>query len=80
MTVKSSHTFSPTPRVDWARIDGDLPSRSRKESFGQELVVENVQYEDAGKYECQGINDEIQTPIRRSFDLKIECKYIHLHH
>ena len=67
--------FSPTPRVDWDRVDGEMPSRSRRESFGQELVVENVQFEDAGKYECQGINDENQTPERRSFELKIECKF-----
>jgi len=71
--VKCVFSGSPTPRVDWDRIDGIMPSRSRQESFGQELVIENVQYEDIGRYECQGINDEAQVPIRRSFDLSVEA-------
>ena len=52
-----------------------MPANARKDSFGQELVVENIQFEDQGKYECQGINDESQVPIRRSFDLSVECKF-----
>ena len=67
--------FSPTPRVRWIRHDGDLPPNHRIDSFGQELIIENVQYENAGKYECQGINDEAMTPIRRSFDLRVECEH-----
>ena len=66
--------LSPTPRVEWRRENGNLPERSRVESFGQELVVENIQYQDAGGYECEGINDEAQVPIRRSFDLVVECR------
>ena len=50
-----------------------MPPRKREESFGQELVIENIQYQDAGKYECMGINEETSTPIRRSFDLKVQC-------
>ena len=49
-----------------------MPSRSREESFGQELVIENVQFEDMGQYECQGINEEAFIPIRRSFSLVVE--------
>ena len=60
--------------MNWDRLDGDMPSRSRQESFGQELVIEDVQFEDEGKYECQGINEQAQTPIRRSFDLSVEGK------
>ena len=51
-----------------------MPSRMREESFGQELVVADIQYEDAGEYECQGINEEITKPIRRSFSLTVECR------
>ncbi len=49
-----------------------MPPRMREESFGQELVIIDVQFEDAGKYECQGYNEESTTPIRRSFELKVE--------
>ena len=66
--------FSPTPRVSWKRAGADMPPRKREESFGQELVIENIQFEDAGKYECMGINEETSTPIRRSFNLKVQCK------
>ena len=72
--------FSPTPRVDWVRDNGALPDRARTESFGQELVIENITYADEGNYECQGINDEAQTPIRRSFQLKVECTDPRLFH
>ena len=66
---------SPTPRVDWARLDGNpMPDRAHKESFGQELVIEGVEMSDAGKYECSAINDEWTVPIRKSFDLIVECK------
>ena len=63
---------SPTPRVDWVRLDAILPLRARMESFGQDLVINDVQYEDAGRYECQGINDEAVNPIRRSFELSVQ--------
>lgn len=73
--IKCIFSGNPTPRVDWYRSGADMPTgRYRTESFGQELVIEDVQMEDEGKYECQGINDEAQTPTIRSFTLKIEAK------
>jgi len=72
ISIKCIFSGSPTPRVDWARTDGLMPGRARQESFGQQLTIDNVQYSDAGKYECQGINDEAMTPIRRSFSLTVE--------
>ena len=50
-----------------------MPPRKREESFGQELVINNIQFEDAGKYECIGINDGAEVPIRKSFDIIVEC-------
>lgn len=72
ISIKCIFSGSPTPRVDWVRTDGVMPGRAKQESFGQQLTIENVQYSDAGKYECQGINDEAMTPIRRSFTLTVE--------
>ena len=49
--------------------------RWKVESFGQELVIRDLRYEDAGVYECQGINEVWNTPTRRSITLNIECKF-----
>ena len=69
-------TSSPTPRVTWARQGADMPTRKREDSFGQELVIENIDFADAGKYECEGINEISPVPIRRSFSLSVECKLL----
>jgi len=67
---------SPTPRVTWERINGtSLSVRHRLESFGQQLTIDSVEYNDAGTYECQGINDMAMVPLRRSIALSVECKY-----
>lgn len=50
-----------------------MPVNVKEFSFGQELKFMNLNYEDAGFYECEGINDEGMVPVRRSFDLKVEC-------
>lgn len=69
---QSPVNHSPTPRVDWTRLGSPLPGRARKESFGMELVIDNVQFEDAGNYECNGINEQSPTPIRRSVTLGVQ--------
>jgi len=51
-----------------------MSDRHRLRSFGQELTIDNVQFEDAGTYECQGINENAVVPLRRSMDLSVECK------
>ena len=51
-----------------------MPPRKREGSFGQELIIENVQLEDQGKYECIGINDDVNVQIRRSFNLIVQSR------
>ena len=68
-------SLSPTPRVTWERKNGDLPDRSHQESYGMELVIEDVEFEDAGQYECVAINEVAPAPIRRSIILSVECKH-----
>jgi len=70
--VKCIFSGYPTPRVTWDREGKPMPPRTKEESFGQELVIENVQAADMGKYECMGINDDTTVPVRYSFDLVIE--------
>jgi len=67
---------SPTPRVTWKRIGAEMPHRHRMESFGHRLTIDDIHYSDAGKYECQGINDMTMVPVRRSMHLSVECEYL----
>ena len=63
-------TFSPTPTVSWERLGEAMPiNRSREDDFGQALIIENIQFSDAGRYECQGINEDSSVPERYSFEL-----------
>ena len=37
-----------------------------------ELVIENIQFEDAGNYECSAINEQTIVPIRRTIQLVVQ--------
>lgn len=72
----ASHS-SPTPAVTWARIGAPLPAnRTSTESHGQILVIEDIQDEDAGTYECVGSNDSPGTATQ-TFFLNIEGTYMY---
>ena len=73
--MSCSACFSPTPRVDWEQSSGAMSPRARTESYGQELVIDDVQFEDAGTYQCGGINTETTSAVRRSFNVEVQCKY-----
>ena len=53
-----------------------MPARHRLESFGQQLTIDNVQFDDAGNYECRAIND--LGAATRSFSLRVYCKLLFL--
>jgi hypothetical protein len=47
----------PTPDVIWRKINGAIPERRSTINLEkQELVITELQYEDAGVYECRGHN------------------------
>ena len=70
------HRCSPTPRVTWTRLGGNMPDTARMDKFGTELVIENIQLSHAGSYECSGINEEAQEPTRRSFTIVVEGTHL----
>ena len=66
---------SPTPDVYWERTDGaPLPDRAKIKSFGQELMIENLDFDDAGTYECWATNTNTQTREQRTMSIRVECK------
>ncbi|KAI0242499.1 Neuroglian [Lamellibrachia satsuma] len=72
LSIKCIFSGSPTPRVDWERLEKPMSPRARIDSYGQELIIENVQFEDAGTYQCGGINTETSSAVRSSFNVEVE--------
>ncbi|KAL5013687.1 hypothetical protein ScPMuIL_007957 [Solemya velum] len=47
---------NPTPDVSWEKLNGNFSERHHFESYGQELVISDLLFSDAGDYECRGFN------------------------
>lgn len=57
LTLKCIFGGLPTPGVIWRKINGTIPERRATVNMEkQELIISDLQYEDAGLYECRGHN------------------------
>jgi hypothetical protein len=57
LSLKCIFAGLPTPDVIWRKIDGAIPERRSTINLEkQELIITDLQYEDAGVYECRGHN------------------------
>ena len=43
-------------------------------SFGQEIVIRDVDHSDKGQYECFADNRAVSDPVSREFTVHVECK------
>ena len=69
--------FSPTPDVHWERSNGQpLPDNHKTLSFGQELVFEKLEFDNAGSYECWATNDISSNREIRTFMIRVVCKWL----
>ncbi|KAL5014246.1 hypothetical protein ScPMuIL_008516 [Solemya velum] len=68
--LKCIFAGNPTPVVSWARVDGELPNH-RLESYGQELIISDLQVSHAGTYECRGSNS-VSIRTTATVDLRVE--------
>ncbi|KAK7102380.1 neuroglian-like isoform X2 [Littorina saxatilis] len=74
-TVKCIFAGNPTPDVHWERTDGaPLPDRAKIQSFGQELMIQDLQFDDAGNYECWATNTNTQTRVQRTVTIRVESR------
>lgn len=74
-TVKCIFAGNPTPDVHWVKANGEpLPDRARVQSFGQELMIANLQFDDAGTYECWATNTYTQTRVQRTISIRVESR------
>ena len=65
---------SPTPTLEWRRVDKDLPEKVYPDGNGLSLTIPNVNYDDAGTYECSARNVNGGVPVRKTIKLEVECK------
>ena len=65
---------SPTPTVKWIRLDALMLAKNEETSFGQELTVHNVVFEDGGEYQCVATNMVRGEEVTKDFHLNVECK------
>ncbi len=57
LALKCIYAGLPTPDVIWRKINGAIPEkRSTINLEKQELIIKDLQYDDAGFYECRGNN------------------------
>lgn len=64
--------FSPTPRVTWKRLNAQMSDKVTYDSGGQELVLSSAEFEDAGRYQCEGSNTIASSA--KDIILAVECK------
>lgn len=72
--IKMKCIFSgyPTPKVTWSRLDGSISETAEQTSFGQEIIIRNVQFEDEGSYRCSATNSKDRSPVSKDFQLIVE--------
>ncbi|XP_041349056.1 neuroglian-like isoform X2 [Gigantopelta aegis] len=74
--LKCIFSGSPQPSIEWRRVDNKPLDASRMEqsSDGFELEIKNIQYDDKGQYECQGLNPQTPIPRTVTFTLSVESR------
>lgn len=72
MKMKCIFAGYPTPEVRWERVIGQMPSSAQLMSFGQELVIRSVQFDDEGSYRCSANNSDTGSPVVQDFQLTVE--------
>lgn len=46
------------PEIRWRKLDGELPLGHEVRMAGAHLNLYNVQFEDAGTYQCEAVNSK----------------------
>lgn len=67
--------FSPTPKIEWVRVDGTELVKSRMQIYNQELLIRAIEDSDEGQYECRGKNSLSSQPQTHRFTLTVHGKY-----
>lgn len=73
----ASISHSPTPNVRWKRQDNRAFSSRvlQGNSGGQELVIKDLQFEDAGTYLCDASRIQDSSVLEMSINLNVNCEF-----
>lgn len=58
ITLECFALGNPIPRIQWRKLDAELPANHAVSMAGAHLHLYNVQYEDEGVYECEALNSK----------------------
>uniref|UniRef100_A0A667WN09 Contactin 1 n=1 Tax=Myripristis murdjan TaxID=586833 RepID=A0A667WN09_9TELE len=58
ITLECFALGNPIPVIRWRKLDGQLPSTHELGMSGAHLHLNNVQFEDAGTYQCEAMNSK----------------------
>lgn len=56
ITLECFALGNPVPEIRWKKLDGQLPPNHEVRMAGAHLHLYNVQFEDAGSYQCEAVN------------------------
>lgn len=71
--MKCIFAGNPTPEVFWRKTNGQLPPNVGISQGGQEITIQELTYDDEGKYECYGTNTQGQK-ANRIITLSVQSK------
>uniref|UniRef100_A0A3Q3XAI1 Uncharacterized protein n=1 Tax=Mola mola TaxID=94237 RepID=A0A3Q3XAI1_MOLML len=58
VTLECFALGNPVPEIRWKKLDGQLPPNHEVRMAGAHLHLYNVQFEDAGTYQCEAVNSK----------------------
>ncbi|GAB1602400.1 neuroglian-like isoform X2, partial [Argonauta hians] len=75
LIMKCIFRGNPTPTVKWRRLNGNIDVARTEDGINNlELVIKNVDFDDAGEYECVGDNEVTSNDITQKFTVSVASK------
>ena len=63
---------TPLPKIQWSKKDGTLPmERVTRDNYGKTLVIQYVDFDDSGTYECEASNG---VGSAKSYTINVQVK------
>ncbi|XP_029636041.1 neuroglian isoform X2 [Octopus sinensis] len=75
LKMKCIFSGNPTPTVVWKRLNGEIDIERTEDGIDNlELVIKNVDFDDAGEYQCIGDNEVTNGQISKKFKVTVASR------